>query len=122
MIVAAEEKRALGARCGALAVDMESHIVGRAAASARLPFAVLRCVSDDVDMPVPPAIAVSMRPDGGLAVGAVLGSLIARPGQLPALIQAIMRFRRAFAELELGAAACGRRLAFDRRAPSEDDR
>lgn len=109
------EKRLLGARHGALAADMESHIAAQAAARAGLPFAVLRCVSDEADMRLPHAIAVAMRPDGGLALGAVLGSILAQPGQVPALAATVSRFARAYAALKAGARAAGPRLAFDRR-------
>ncbi len=109
------EKRLLGARHGALAADMESHIAAQAAARAGLPFAVLRCVSDEADARLPHAIAVAMRPDGGLALGAVLGSILAQPGQVPALAASLSRFARAYAALKAGACAAGPRLAFDLR-------
>jgi hopanoid-associated phosphorylase len=109
------EKQLLGARHGALAADMESHIAAQAAARAGLPFAVLRCVSDEADTRLPHAIAVAMRPDGGLALGAVLGSILAQPGQVPALAATVSRFARAYAALKAGARAAGPRLAFDRR-------
>jgi hopanoid-associated phosphorylase len=109
------EKRALAASHDAVAADMESHIAAEAAARCGLPFVVLRCISDEADDRLPPAIAVAMRPGGGLALGAVLGSILARPGQLPALLGTLTRFSRAYAALKVGAGAVGPRLAFDLR-------
>jgi len=109
------EKRVLAASHDALAADMESHIAAEAAARFGLPFVVLRCISDEADDCLPPAIAVAMRPGGGLALRAVLGSILSRPGQMPAFIGTLSRFSRAYAALKAGAEAVGPRLAFDRR-------
>jgi hopanoid-associated phosphorylase len=109
------EKRALASSRDAVAADMESHIAAEAATRYDLPFVVLRCISDEAADRLPPAIAVSMRPGGGLALGAVLGSILARPGQLPALLGTLARFSRAYAALKAGAGTVGPRLAFDRR-------
>jgi hopanoid-associated phosphorylase len=109
------EKRALAASHEAVVVDMESHIAAEAAAHFELPFVVLRCISDEADDRLPPAIAVAMRPGGGLALGAVLGSILGRPTQLPALIGTLSRFSRAYSALKAGARAVGPRLAFDGR-------
>lgn len=80
-------KRALWSTCGALAVDMESHVAARMAAEARRPFAAVRAISDGADHALPPAALAGLRPDGTANVGAVLTALAARPAQLPALIR-----------------------------------
>lgn len=108
------DKRALRTT-GALAADMESHIAAQAASEAGLPFAILRCVSDTVDQAVPPAIAVAMRPDGGLALGAILSSVIRNPKQIPDLMESSRLFQSALAALEQGAGQAGPRFAFDSR-------
>lgn len=72
---------------GAAAVDMESHIAARLARRYGVPFAAIRVISDAADETLPPAALVGMRPDGGIALGAVLASLARRPAQLPALIR-----------------------------------
>jgi adenosylhomocysteine nucleosidase len=100
---------------GAIIADMESHLAGAAAARHGLPFAILRCVSDLAEAALPPAVAVAMRPDGGLALGAVLRSIVRQPGQLPALIRTGVGFGQAFAGLKAGAHAAGARLGFDQR-------
>jgi len=81
------QKAALRATSGALAVDMESHVAARVAARHALPFAILRTISDAADHVLPPAALVGMRPDGGMALGAVLASLARHPAQLSALVR-----------------------------------
>lgn len=108
------EKRALG-EGGALAADMESHVAARAAAEAGIPFAVLRCISDEAGHALPPAIAVSMRSDGGLALGAVLRSIVSNPSQIAELIRLSVKFKRAYSALRHGAQRLVSRLAFDLR-------
>ena len=103
-------KRALFAQGGA-AVDMESHVVARVATAQGLPFAIARCISDPAGRTLPPAIAVAMRPDGGVDVGAVLRSLVAEPAQIAALLATGMGFARAMRSLERGAVAIGPALA-----------
>lgn len=93
------EKRALHARTGAIAVDMESHVAARVAARHGLPFAILRTISDAADQNLPPAALVGMRADGGIALGAVLASLARRPAQLPDLIRTGINAERAFRSL-----------------------
>lgn len=105
------EKAQLHRRSGCLVADMESDIAAAVAAQAGVLFAVLRCVSDDAATALPPAIAVAMKPDGGLALGAVLGSILGSPGQLPHLVRTVAGFNRAYAALKTGAQAAGPRLA-----------
>ena len=115
LITNAPDKASLHRETGALAADMESHIAARAAAEAGLPFAILRCVSDEADANLPPAIAVAMRPGGGLALGAAFSSIMKQPSQLPGLISSIADFRQAYAALATGVRAVGLCLGCDRR-------
>ncbi len=82
----AKEKRRLWADTGASAVDMESGAVAEAAKEAGIPFAVLRAICDPADRDLPPAAAVALDAEGRIALGRLIGSLIAHPGQIPALI------------------------------------
>jgi hopanoid-associated phosphorylase len=95
----AAEKRILHERTGAIAVDMESHVAARVAVRKGLPFAALRVISDRADDDLPPAALVGMRPDGGMALGAVLASLARNPRQLPALIRTGRQADKAFRSL-----------------------
>lgn len=105
------EKANLKRTSGVLAADMESHIAAEVAARFGLPFAMLRCISDEAAAALPPAIAVAMKPGGGLALGAVLGSIVGAPGQLPHLLRTVAGFNRAFRALRSGAEQAGPRLA-----------
>ncbi|MGE3691731.1 MAG: phosphorylase [Novosphingobium sp.] len=109
------EKAALAGRHGALAADMESHYAARLAAEAGVPFAILRCISDEARHALPPAIAVAMRPDGGLDMGNILKSIMRNPGQLTEIMQTLVHFNRAYGALRRGASAIPARLAFDLR-------
>jgi adenosylhomocysteine nucleosidase len=94
-----ETKAGLYDATGALAVDMESQVAARFAKARNLPLAGLRVISDDASHVLPPAALVAMKPDGGIALGRVLGSLLKRPGQVPALIRTARASNKAFAEL-----------------------
>jgi nucleoside phosphorylase len=95
----AAEKRLLHERTGAIAVDMESHVAARVAVRKGLPFAALRVISDRAEDDLPPAALVGMRPDGGMALGAVLVSLARDPRQLSALIRTGRQADQAFRSL-----------------------
>ncbi len=84
---------------GAVAADMESHIVGRIAAESGLPFAILRVIADPAERQLPPAALVGMRNDGAIDFRAVLASLAANPGQLLALMRLAVDTARARATL-----------------------
>jgi adenosylhomocysteine nucleosidase len=98
-IANAGEKAALHRTIGALAADMESHVAARVAARHSLPFAAVRVISDAADATLPPAALVGMRPDGGIAIGAILASLARNPGQIPALIRTARDAEKAFGAL-----------------------
>ena len=98
-IVAAEEKRALGASNGADAVDMESGPAVWEAARLRIPFAALRVISDDVGHDLPPATVVALKPNGSIALGRVMASVMRNPLQIPALIRTGRESEKAFAVL-----------------------
>jgi adenosylhomocysteine nucleosidase len=100
IVATAAEKRLLRERTGALAVDMESHVAVSVASRKGLPFAALRVISDRAEDDLPPAALVGMRPDGGMALGAVLTSLARAPRQLPALIRTGRQADQAFRGLE----------------------
>ena len=104
-------KAALHDRTGALAVDMESHIAARFAASRNLPLAALRVISDDARHTLPPAALVAMQPDGGISAARVLWSLAKNPLQLPALIRTGRGSSKAFKELLRCRDLCGVGLA-----------
>jgi adenosylhomocysteine nucleosidase len=99
------DKRKLHALTGAVAVDMESHLVARLAASHGLAFAAVRVVIDPVHRTVPPAALLAMAPGGGTDISSMVWDVLARPSQLSLLLQtaadayaaraALVRLRRA---------------------------
>jgi adenosylhomocysteine nucleosidase len=111
MVADATQKASLHSTTGAVAVDMESHIVARVARRHRLPFAAARVISDAAHHDLPPAARVGMKSDGGMDLPAVLRSLLANPGQLPALIRAGLEAERGFRALLRGHRRLGPRLA-----------
>jgi hopanoid-associated phosphorylase len=112
MIDTIAEKRTLGDRHRALAVDMESHVAAGVAARHGLPFAVARIVSDEVDHLLPHAITVSMRADGRFDKAAMLRSLARAPRQAGDVARTLRQFAIGFAGLKKGATALGPQLAF----------
>ena len=110
MVAEATQKASLHSTTGAVAVDMESHIVARVARRHRLPFAAARVISDAAHHNLPPAVLVGMKSDGGMDLPAVLRSLLANPGQLPALIRTGLEAERGFRALLRGHRRLGPRL------------
>jgi adenosylhomocysteine nucleosidase len=106
-----DTKAGLHKTTGALAVDMESQVAARFAASRKLPLAGLRVISDDAGHVLPPAALVAMKPDGGIALGRVLWSLLKRPTQVPALVRTARASGKAFDGLLRCRDLCGVGLA-----------
>lgn len=85
-VAAASDKAALHRATNAAAVDLESGAVGRVAARHGLSFAVLRAVCDPAERDLPPATLAALDQHGAIGLLRVLGSVAARPGQIPALL------------------------------------
>ncbi|MGB6174764.1 MAG: phosphorylase [Methylocella sp.] len=96
------ERLALHLKSGALAADTESHVAARAAAAHKLPFAAFRVVADPAHRQLPHAALVAMKPDGSLALGAIAGSILRDPRQVPRLLLTALDARAAFAALFRG--------------------
>lgn len=107
-----QKKRALHVGTGAVAVDMESHVAARVAHANRLPFAALRVVADPAERQLPQAALAGMRPDGTLAYGALLRSLLREPGQLPLLARTALDAGAAFTVLFRSRKMVAARLGF----------
>ncbi len=103
----ARDKAALASLTGAIAVDMESHLVARAAKAAGAPFAVVRAVSDRAADTLPRAAQAGFRPDGAVDVPAVIAALIRRPWELPALVATAQGAGAGFRALEGASHAIG---------------
>jgi adenosylhomocysteine nucleosidase len=106
------DKRLLHAQTGAAAVDTESHIAAGIAAAHQVPFAACRAIIDAANRRLPPAALVGLRPDGTADVGAVLGSVIQQPSQLPTLVRTALDAWIARAALYRGRRMLGAGLGF----------
>jgi hopanoid-associated phosphorylase len=107
ILESAASKAALYEATGALAVDMESQIAARFAAARGLKLAALRVISDDARHTLPSAALVAMTPEGGIALGRVLWSVVKNPLQIPALVRTGFASNKAFAELLRCRDLCG---------------
>ncbi len=103
-LVGAADKAARFAASGALAVDMESHGVARAAKAAGLPFLVVRAVADPAGHGLPRAALKAIGPDGRLKLFSALAAMYLRPWESPALVRLAYETRLAFDTLEKVAA------------------
>jgi adenosylhomocysteine nucleosidase len=82
-----QAKRALYVGTGAVAVDMESHLVARAADAHNLAFAAVRVVVDPVHRAIPEAALMAIDPAGIADISPVLREIMARPSQLAAFVR-----------------------------------
>jgi adenosylhomocysteine nucleosidase len=106
------ERRALYLKTGAVAADTESHVAARVAAAYQMPFAAFRVVADPAYRQLPHAALVAIRTDGSLAFGAILGSLLKNPRQIPQLMRTADDARAAFVALFRGRKMLAGRLGF----------
>jgi adenosylhomocysteine nucleosidase len=95
-----EQKRELHRTTGALAVDMESHVVARLAAAHNLAFAAVRVIIDPAHRAIPSAALLGMRNDGSTEVWPVLRELMARPSQITRLARLVFDAFAARTELQ----------------------
>ena len=89
---------------------MESQAASRISLRHGLRFAAARVISDAADRDLPRAVKVGMKPDGGMALGAVLAALSRDPAQLPALLRTGRDAETAFRVLLRGRRLLGPRL------------
>ncbi|TMJ04050.1 MAG: phosphorylase [Alphaproteobacteria bacterium] len=106
-IAHATAKSALHRETGAIAVDMESHVVARVASEHDVPFAAIRVVVDPVERTIPRSALAGTRPDGTIDPLAVVRSLARYPRDLAGLIRMSLDARAARATLVQGAALLG---------------
>jgi hopanoid-associated phosphorylase len=80
-------KAALYKMTGAIAVDMESHIVAGVAAAHGLPVAAIRVIADPAARTLPPSVLAALRPNGAVDIAALIWSVLKRPCDLPSLMR-----------------------------------
>lgn len=81
------DKRALHLNTGAVAVDMESHIVAAVGAAHGLPVTAMRVITDPAERALPASAVTAMRPNGTTNIGAMIRSVLMNPHEIPALFQ-----------------------------------
>jgi hopanoid-associated phosphorylase len=81
------DKRALHLNTGAIAVDMESHVVARVGAKHGLPVAAVRVITDPAERALPASAVTAMRPNGTTNIGAMIRAILIKPREIPALLQ-----------------------------------
>jgi adenosylhomocysteine nucleosidase len=96
------DKHALFLRTGAIAVDMESHIVAAVGLAHGLPVAAIRVITDPAKRALPASAVAAMRSNGTTDIGAMVRSVLRRPRELPALFRTALDARAARASLVRG--------------------
>jgi hopanoid-associated phosphorylase len=105
-ILATEDaKRAAWRETGALAVDMESEVVARAAEAAGIPFLVLRAIADPAIRELPSAALIPLAEDGTPALAQIIAEVMRRPRQIPTLLALARETRQALLALAAPARA-----------------
>lgn len=94
-----DANRALYMTTGAMAVDMESHIVADVGATHGLPVAAVRVITDSAVRTLPQAAVAAMRPNGTADIRAMIRSVVKCPSEIPALLRTAFDARAARATL-----------------------
>lgn len=110
-------KSALHRQTGAIAVDMESHVVARMAAEHEVPLAAIRVVVDPVERTIPRSALAGTRADGTIDPLAVMRSLARYPRDLMGLIRMSFDARAARSTLVRDSALLGPGLGLLDAAP-----
>jgi hopanoid-associated phosphorylase len=84
------DKRALHVNTGAIAVDMESHVVATVGAAHGLPVVAMRVITDPAERALPASAVAAMRPNGTTNIVAMIRSVLMRPREIPALFQTVL--------------------------------
>ena len=77
----------LGLASRAVAVDMESYIVGEVAKKAGIPFMTIRAIADPVERSIPDWLLGGISEQGNPLYGAILGGLASHPWDIIRLAQ-----------------------------------
>lgn len=107
LVTSAAEKRALGASSRADLVDMESRAFADCAVRARIPWAIVRGVSDDAGMALPAEFAGLVDARGETRIARVLASIARRPALLGEFVSIGRASRAAMRNASFAADALG---------------
>lgn len=103
VIRSADEKRRIHAETGAIAVDMETATLQRAASRAGIPFIALRAVLDARDEIVPGSVTSGVDRAGRPTPLRLMASLLRHPRDIPGLLRIASALRTANAALDTAA-------------------
>lgn len=81
------QKHILAERSGAIAVDMESHAVAKAAMEHGTAFAILRVIADPASGAIPEAALSMIGPNGRVGPFRAARAILGRPQDLPGLVR-----------------------------------
>ncbi len=112
VLAAPADKSRLFLATGALAVDMESAGVARAAAEHELPWLAIRAIVDAEDVAIPPLVLEALAEDGHPRLGRLLYGIARAPSVLPALVRLGRDFHSARATLKAVVRRAGSRLCY----------
>jgi adenosylhomocysteine nucleosidase len=110
MVADATQKASLHSATGAVAVDMESHIVASVAQKHAIPMAAIRVITDPAGRALPKSALAAMRPDGSTDLAAMMHHLFKNPWELPTILRTALDARAARAALMRGRQLLGPRL------------
>jgi adenosylhomocysteine nucleosidase len=111
IIATPTEKARIFAETGAIALDMESAAIARAALGNGLPFLAIRAIADPAAMTVPASVLVALDETGKVRIPKVLSHALLNPGDFPGLIRLGWHFRAAMKTLREVKAMAGAGLA-----------
>ena len=106
-VMDARAKSALREATQAVAVDMESHVVAGYAQARKLPFVIVRAITDPASRALPKLAASALKPNGDVDVARVVSELAREPGQIGDLIRAGLDARAGFSALRRSGALLG---------------
>jgi nucleoside phosphorylase len=95
LIAASSEKKQLHSMTGAIALDMESVAIAKAAGRHKLEFLAIRAIADPVTLDLPKAIGYSLNDQGDVVLNKLLLFLALHPLELPGLIKLGLHFNKA---------------------------
>jgi len=106
-VATTQQKQALFARTGAIAVDTESAAIAEVAALRKLPFVAIRAVLDPASRALPPSALAAVDSSGRLRVRQLVRGLLHHPKDLPAVVRLQSDLRHACATLGAVASLMG---------------
>lgn len=112
IVATSTDKKRIHQQTGAVALDMESAAVIRAAEQANLPCLIIRAIADPITMDLPQAVAQSLNDQGQVELMKLLRFLLAHPWEIPALIKLGLHFNAAQKTLKTVARQIGEIIQF----------